>query len=288
MLGMGGALRVQDFAQVARAPRPLVLGVILQLVLVPVVAVIVSRITNMPDSWAVGIYLVAVCPGGAFSNLLTFIARGHVALSISLTAVATIGCIVTVPLVLEIIASAQLPQDFVFPRWRILREMGLLVITPLFVGMMILRFAERAAPWISRAAIRAGLALLGLSVLGAIGSGRIDVLGYGLIPPLRILFFGAVVAVLIPQLCRLFRTYDDETTAISIEVCIRNVGVGLLLMQYFFPGQEAQGHVLYTCLFYSGMSLWTALPLVGAHRFGRSPVFFRRRRARPNPAPEAS
>ena len=83
MLGMGATLTVQDFIDVVRDPRGLALGWALQLVFVPLAAFAFVELLELEPGWAVGLCLVAVVPGGTFSNLLTFLGRGNLALSIS-------------------------------------------------------------------------------------------------------------------------------------------------------------------------------------------------------------
>jgi bile acid:Na+ symporter, BASS family len=280
MFGMGATLSVRDFAEVLRDPRGLALGLALQLVLVPLIALAFTAVFAMSEGWAVGLLLVAVVPGGAFSNLLTFLGRGNTPLSISVTVAATSGCIVTVPLVLGIIAGPHLADDFVFPRARIVAEIFAYLLIPLVIGMLVYRLTPRHAVPLSRWAIRGSVLLIVLITVSALGSGRIQVAAYGATPPLLIILFGITLAIVVPLCCRLARRYDDDTVALGIEVIVRNVGVALLLVHFFFPGSEAQGHVLYTCLFYAGMSAFISVPMALLHRAGRSPILLLRPRRR--------
>lgn len=275
MLGMGATLRPRDFLAVVRDPRGLALGFLLQVALVPAIAVGFAQVFGMTAGWAVGLFLVAVVPGGAFSNLLTFLGRGNTALSISITLLSTSLCVITVPLILRLVAAAHLPDNFSFPTHRIVLEIGAYLIAPLCAGMVCLRLLPGFAEGLSKWSIRLSVALIILITVVSVGSGRIKVGEYGWVPPARILLFAVALVAMIPHLCRLFGRYDEDTLAIGIEVIVRNVGVGLLLIRFFFPGTETQGHVLYTCLFYAGISGFFAVPQVLLHRYGRSPVFLR-------------
>lgn len=280
MLGMGATLTVRDFLGIAKNPRGLAVGLALQLVMMPALAMAFILALSIPPGWAVGLILVSVVPGGAFSNLLTYIGKGNVPLSIALTATSTTLCIFTVPLLLGLLAEGQLPDDFVFPVGKVMKDILLFLLGPTVAGMVVLRVWPERAPAVSRWSIRASIALLLLIVTGMLGAGRIEVAAYGWVPPLRIIAFGAAVALLSPQLCRLLGRADDETVALTIEVCIRNIGVALLMLHFFFPGAAEQGHVIYTCLFYSGMSGFLAIPTILRGRAGKSPVLLRRARAR--------
>ncbi len=283
MLGMGATLALRDFLQVFRNPAGLAIGLFAQLVLVPAWAVVFITVFNLTPGWAVGLLLVSVVPGGAFSNLLTYFGKGNVPLSISLTTVSTLGCIVTVPLILGITASSYLPGGFEFPAARIIRDIFAFLLVPLAVGMVVFRVHQTFASHVSKWSIRASLVLIILITISALRSGRIKIPEYGWKPPLLILAFGISLGILMPQVCRLLRRYDDDTIAITIEVVLRNIGVALLLILFFFPGKPEAGHVLYTCLFYAGMGGALAVPPMLRHRRGKSPVLFRPPYRRPEP-----
>lgn len=281
MLGMGATLRPRDFGDILRDPRGLALGLVLQLVVVPALAVAFTKVFDLGPGWSVGLFLIAVVPGGAFSNLLTFLGRGNVPLSIAVTVSSTLLCVATVPLILGIIASSYLPSDFDFPTQRIAVEIGLYLLVPLIAGMAILRFVPRAAEAASKWSIRGSMTLIGVITVSALGSGRITVWAYGWQPPVIIVGFGLALAIVIPQLTRLLGRYDDDSLALGIEVIVRNVGVALLLVRFFFPDTPMNGHVLYSCLFYAGLSGFLAVPMLLSHRWGHTAVPFRRPKPRP-------
>lgn len=281
MAGMGATMTLADFRTIVRDPRGLAIGLCIQIVGVPLLAVVMAHALGLSKGWAVGLLLVAAVPGGAFSNLLTFFGRGNVPLSIAVTTVTTLACIVTAPALLHLAARAHLPADFVFPSGRIVFEIFAYLLIPLAVGMVVRRALPGRAAAISKWCIRGALCLILLITIGALGTGKIRVIEYGIVPPLVIVAFGACLALGTPQLLRLIGRYDDDTVAITIEVTVRNVGVALLLVHFFFPGAPEQGHVLYTALFYAGASPAFSLPIMFRHRFGRSAVLLRPPRPRP-------
>jgi BASS family bile acid:Na+ symporter len=223
--------------------------------------------------------LVAVVPHGALSNVITFVGRGNVPLSIALTAVTTLACLVTVPLALRALAAGQLPDRFVLPTGRLLVEIGGYLLLPLVTGMVIRRLVPERADRISRLAVNASLVLVGVITVGALGSGRIRVVEYGLVPPLRIVAFAVLIAVCTAVLSYLLGRREEDTMTLVVDVTIRNIGLGLLLVRFFFPGQPEQGHALYTCLFFAGLAPWLALPVALMHRAGWRLLRLRRRGA---------
>lgn len=281
MFGMGATLKLKDFAQVIRHPSGVALGLGLQWVFVPLMALAFIHIFGLSPGWAVGILLVAVTPGGAFSNLLTFLVRGHTALSISVTLVTTLGTILSVPVILKLLAGNWLPAGFALPVGRIIMEVFVYLMLPMGIGMVVHKFAERHSIKISKISVWISVAFIATLVIGAVGSGRIKVGAYGWVPPAILALYGLTIHFLSGEICRLLGRYDDETLALNVEVSVRNIGVGLLMVPHFFPGQEAQGHALYSLLFFAGIQMFIPIPLLIRHRIGKSPLWFRKAKPRP-------
>ncbi|MEM7193107.1 MAG: bile acid:sodium symporter, partial [Pseudomonadota bacterium] len=151
MLGMGATLTVRDFANTFYAWRGLAMGLAAQLLLVPLWAGLVMLILNLfPEGFggmslagaigiATGLALMAAMPGGSLSNLLTFIGNGNVALSVSLTAITTLICLVATPIVLALLVSVQVPGNFDIDKSQIMLDIGVFLILPLGIGMIIRR-----------------------------------------------------------------------------------------------------------------------------------------------------
>lgn len=284
MFGMGATLTVREFADVLKDARGLALGLAMQLLFVPLLALLFIRVFGLTPGWAVGLLLIAVVPGGAFSNLLTYIGNGNAALSVSLTTASNVLCVFSIPLLLDLLVADFLPADFEVPTARIVTEIIGYLLVPLVIGMGVLRasptFAAPCAKW----AIRGSLVLLIAIVVSSLGSGRISVAAYGWGPPLRLILFGILLSRFGSMLCRAAGRYDEDTTAITIEVVVRNIALALLLVHFFFPGDAAQGHVLYSCLFYAGASFFIGAPIAIDHRRGKGAAWPLRPRPRPQPA----
>ena len=281
MVGMGATLSVRDFANVVRDGRALWLGLFLQWIFVPLFTWGFIAVFSLSKGWAVGLILIAVVPGGAVSNLLTFIGKGNTPLSVALTLVTTAVAIASVPALLSVLAAAYMPEDFSLPTARVVLEITLYLVLPLLAGMIVLRAIPRFAGGLSKWSIRGSVVLVLVIVASSLGTGRIRLAEYGWGPPLMLTLFGSLLAWITPVLCRFARRYDDDTVALSIEVCVRNIGLALLLIHFFFRDQPEQVHVLYACLYYGGMQLVLALPIALRHRRGRSPVLLRAPLPRP-------
>ena len=143
MLGLGLGLSVKDFTRILRYPKNFLVGFILQLIILPIVALGVALILNLPAPIAVGLMIIAAAPGGVTSNVLTKFANGDVALSISLTAIVSLISIISVPFI--IITSADILGVFIsttISMTGIALKMALVVTVPVIIGMVFRGFAE--------------------------------------------------------------------------------------------------------------------------------------------------
>lgn len=157
MVGMGATLTVGDFGKVLRVPRGVLVGLAVQLLLIPALALAVSWIFALEAGLAVGLLLVAAVPGGSMSNVFTYFARGNIALSIVLTAVTTLVCLVTTPLVLELLMGRHLPADVDMPEGRISFEIACFLLGPLALGMAAGAWRPEGRHAIARWGIRASV-----------------------------------------------------------------------------------------------------------------------------------
>ena len=143
MLGLGLGLSVKDFTRILRVPKDFFVGFFSQLVILPIVALAIALILNLPAPIAVGLMIIAAAPGGVTSNVLTKFANGDVALSISLTAVISLISIVSVPFV--VITSADILGVTIssnISMTGIALKMALVVSVPVVIGMTIRGLAE--------------------------------------------------------------------------------------------------------------------------------------------------
>lgn len=278
MLAMGTTLHVRDFWAVVRLPRSFLTGLGTQVVLVPVIAFAVLRAADLDPGVAVGLAVLASVPGGTVSNVFTYAGRGDVPLSIALTAVTTLACIVTVPVVLDVLIGPFVPPGFSLPRGRIAAEIVATLLVPLGVGMVILRHRPTAAAVVSTWSLRATAVLIGVIVAGSAASGRLDPVAMGL-PNLGIVVGAAVlmgaVGVIVPVIVRRPR---PDVTAIAIEVTVRNTNLGLLIRATLFSGARADHPLadlaLFTILAYAGASFAVITPLIlrGRRRSASDPA----------------
>ncbi|MCX2980443.1 bile acid:sodium symporter family protein [Halieaceae bacterium IMCC14734] len=270
MLGMGATLRIRDFAAVFLKPRPLLVGLLVQMILVPLsIWALISWAVPEPGL-AIGLALCAAIPGGTMSNVFTFLARGHVPLSIAMTAVTTLACLVTTPIVLGLLIAQHMPADFDMPAAQMALEIALILLLPLLLGMLVLHFVAEIAPRFSRYCIRGSIFCIALIIIGATGADRIDMVAFGT-DNLQLVFVMLVILIVISWLVPLFlKLKSEECTAINIEVTVRNGNLGLLIKASLFPAVVGMADpvgdmVLTTVLAYGGMAIMAGLGQIFLH-----------------------
>lgn len=142
MLGMGLSLVVADFKRIALYPRATLIGLTNQLIFLPIIAFCIVSFLNLPPMVAVGFMLLAACPGGTTSNLITHVSRGDTALSITLTAISSFISVLTIPL---IVSSALVyfvgdGQTIELPVFQTIAQILVITVIPVSIGMLIRHF----------------------------------------------------------------------------------------------------------------------------------------------------
>ncbi|WP_048281565.1 bile acid:sodium symporter family protein [Pseudomonas aeruginosa] len=132
MFGMGLTLKGEDFREVARHPIRVLIGVLAQFVIMPGLAWLLCRLLQLPAEIAVGVILVGCCPGGTASNVMTWLSRGDVALSVAITSVTTLLAPLVTPALVWLLASAWLPVSFAAMFLSILQ----VVLVPIALGLL--------------------------------------------------------------------------------------------------------------------------------------------------------
>ncbi|MFC2113244.1 bile acid:sodium symporter family protein [Bacteroidota bacterium] len=132
MFGMGTTLNIHDFGRVFKMPGPVLIGIILQFLIMPSAALLLIRIFGFEPEIAAGIILIGSCPGGVASNLMAYLAKGNVALSVTMTSCSTLLSPVITPLLMKVLAGKLVPINFVEMMFSILN----MIIVPILAGLV--------------------------------------------------------------------------------------------------------------------------------------------------------
>jgi BASS family bile acid:Na+ symporter len=219
---------------------------------------------------AIGVALIAAIPGGTTSNIFTYMARGNVPLSISITGITTLACLLSTPLILGLLITDYLPADFAMPTAKIIKDIALTLLLPLVVGMMVLRRFPRHAGWISKWSIRLSLLGILVIVIGSGSAGRLDVNAFGAQNMFMVTVFIVILMIASWVASKLLGLSRSDSTAIELEVIVRNVNLGVLIKASIFPaagGANAIGDtVLFTILLYGALQTLVAVMFIAWRR----------------------
>ncbi|WP_421865432.1 bile acid:sodium symporter family protein [Marinobacter adhaerens] len=139
MIGIGMTLTIRDFRQVAVYPKGMIVGTIAQILVMPLIAFMLATLLAVPPAIAVGLVIIAACPGGTTSNLFVLLSRGNIALSIVLTVSASLITILTLPLFTNIALQHYMgtEEDIVLPVWKTVGMLIGIVLFPVAIGMVV-------------------------------------------------------------------------------------------------------------------------------------------------------
>lgn len=222
MLAMGLTLTFDDYARLTQLPRAVAIGVGLQFIVMPLSGWGIAQLMDLEQGLAVGLILVACCPGGTASNIVAYLARGNVALSVTMTMLSTLAAIALTPLLTGELAGAYVEID----RWNLLRNMVAIVLLPVILGTLLNRLFPRAAAAVSGVLPLVAIVLVIWIVGGIVGGAKAQIVSHAGELLLATFLLHALGFGLGLGLARLFGLKGAEQRTVSIEVGMQNSGLG--------------------------------------------------------------
>jgi BASS family bile acid:Na+ symporter len=232
MFGMGLTLSAGDFRRIARNPRATILGTALQLLVMPIVGIALANFFELSPILGAGIVVVAACPGGMFSNMFVHLARGHTALSITLTATATLVTLFTLPLWVQFALttfSTDGAPPIQMPVLDTALRLGTLSVLPVAIGMGVRNRWPSTAVWERKLSTLASIVIV-ISVATE-GSTRPEVpledFLRSVAPAAGFAIAAVLVGLIVPAL---FRISARDTVTIAVELVVKNTLLGMVLV----------------------------------------------------------
>ncbi|MDJ0979169.1 MAG: bile acid:sodium symporter family protein [Erythrobacter sp.] len=222
MLAMGLTLTFEDYRRLSRLPRAVAVGVGLQFIVMPLSGWAIARALELEQGLAVGLILVACCPGGTASNIVAYLARGNVALSVTMTMLSTLAAIALTPLLTGELAGAYVEID----RWNLLKNMVAIVLVPVVAGTLLNRLFPRAAAAVSGVLPLIAIVLVIWIVGGIVGGAKDQIAAHAGELLLATFLLHALGFGLGLGLARLLGLSGAEQRTVSIEVGMQNSGLG--------------------------------------------------------------
>ena len=263
MLGMGLTLRFADFVAVAQQPKNVALGVAAQFLIMPLLAWSIASLFRLEPGLAIGLILVGCCPGGTASNVICYLARASVPLSVLLTMTSTVVAIVATPLLTRWLAGAWLPVD----AWALFRSMLIVVLLPLVCGVTAntllgkMSNPARIRSWIDAVGPLLSVAVIVLIVSCIVGLKKPEIARSAAPLFVSVFLLHALGFLLGYFFARISGCTESLRRTISIEVGMQNSGLGAALASRHFPHLAlapvpAAISAVYHCLIGSLLAAW--------------------------------
>ena len=230
MFGMGMTLKLSDFKVVFTKPKAVITGILSQFIIMPLLAFLLVKIFNLDPALAVGVILVGSCPGGTSSNVMTYLAKGDVALSVGMTACTTILAPVVTPALVLLLGGATINVSYM----SMLMSIVQVVLVPIVLGFVINHFFEKFAQACAKVLPLVSVIAICLIIMAVVAANAAKIMTVGWL---------IVVVVMLHNLCGYALGYGvgkvlglsrDQMRTLSIEVGMQNSGLATSLATVHF------------------------------------------------------
>ncbi|MEO8473267.1 MAG: bile acid:sodium symporter family protein [Chryseolinea sp.] len=222
MFGMGTGLSIHDFAGVVKMPKGVIAGVLCHYLIMPIVAFTITKIFTFPPEVAAGIILIGSCPNGMASNVMTYLARANLALSVTLTAISTFIAPFVTPMFMQLFAGQYVEIDF----WTMAWDITKIVIIPVTAGLVFNYFLHGKFKLLDQIMPVLSMIAIGLIIVIITSAGRDGLLVVGIALVCAVLLHNISGYFLGYWCAKLLRLNDRDCRTIAIEVGLQNAGLG--------------------------------------------------------------
>lgn len=240
MFGVALEMRISDFKRVADFPKSVIVGLTSQWLVLPILTVYLIHIWNPIPSVALGLLLVAACPGGNISNYATHLSKGNAALSVTLTSFVTVSSIIATPLAfvgfaLFVPQVRPLLDEIELKPWNIMKLLILIVLLPLIVGMLFNRYFPSLTEKIKKPINKLSLLIFIGFIIGAMYGDFDSIIKYAKYVLPLVIVHNIIAMMAGYYWAKWHKLAEADARAICMETGIQNSGLGLLLIFAFFP-----------------------------------------------------
>ena len=221
MFGMGTAMSVKDFATVFKSPKGVMVGVTAQLGIMPLLGFVLAKWSNFPPEIAAGIVLIGCSPSGVASNVMAYLAKANLALSITITSVSTLIAPFVTPLLMKLLAGEFVEIDVLAMMWSIVK----MIILPIGAGLLFNKLVGGKSKWMSKALPITSMLAIGIIIVIITAAGRDSLLDIGGILMLLVLIHNLFGYLLGYWYARLLKLKERDCRTIALEVGMQNGGL---------------------------------------------------------------
>lgn len=221
MFGMGSSMSINDFAAVVKSPKGVVIGVASQFVIMPVLGFTLASATNFPPEIAAGIILIGCSPSGLASNVMTYLAKANLALSITLTSITTLIAPFVTPLLMKLFAGAFIEIDITKMMWDIFK----MIIIPIGAGLIFNKLLSGKSKWLDQAMPYLSMFSIAFIITIITAAGRESLLKMGALLIVVAFIHNTFGYFLGYWSGRLFKLSESDCRTVAIEVGMQNAGL---------------------------------------------------------------
>jgi bile acid:Na+ symporter, BASS family len=221
MFGMGTELSLKDFANVLRMPKGIIVGVVCHYIIMPLVGFGVANLFNFPPEIAAGIILVGCCPSGLASNVMCYLAKGNLALSVSVTTISTIVAPFLTPLLMRLLGGSFIDIDF----WGMVWDITKIVIIPVTAGLAFHYLIHGKLKWLDKAMPLVSMAGIGIILTIITAAGRDNLLKVGALLIVATILHNVLGYFMGYWSARLLHFHERDCRTIALEVGMQNAGL---------------------------------------------------------------
>lgn len=221
MFGMGTSMSIKDFAGVFKSPKGVLIGVSAQLMIMPIVGFTLAKLSNFPPEIAAGIVLIGCSPSGVASNVMAYLAKANVALSITITSIATLIAPFATPVLMKFLAGEFIEIDVLTMMWSIVK----MIILPIGAGLLFNKLRGDGAKWLDKSMPVVSMLAIGVIIVVITAAGRDSLLDIGGILMVLVLIHNLFGYTLGYWFARVFGMPEKDARTIAIEVGMQNGGL---------------------------------------------------------------
>jgi len=255
MIGIGLSTRLDDFKSLWKFPKAAILGILSQLIILPLVALFIAWVFNYNDDVTLGLLLLSLCPSGTGSNIITKMVKGNLALSVSLTTISSFKSLITIPLFLNIF-FLEIGKEIELDPWSMISQVFVLTIIPTLIGVVmgekipkLVEGTKKTLKWLLPGLLFG--VFLAIMIFDEPKNQDVDITEM-IIPAILINVFSMLSSFVF---VKLFKVEKQQALAISIESGLKNSAIGLMIATTFFK----IGTVELLILAYSFISFYLTL-----------------------------
>lgn len=231
MLGLGMTLRVADFTRIATYPKAAAVGLLCQMVLLPLTGFALASVFPLAPALAVGVMILAFCPAGASSNLITYLARGDVALAVSLTAISSFAAVFTAPVLINLSIQHFMGegQEVQLPVMKTIIQVSRMVVLPVIIGMLINAWKPDITKALESPMRLLSTVVLAMAVFGAVWADKANLVSNFQSAGVVMLCLNVLTLWIGYNVARLFRLSQKQAITVSIEGGIQNGTMAIVI-----------------------------------------------------------